>query len=526
MEILIIDLGAYAVKFLEVHMNRKEPAIMAHHQVFLERVRPQLAEDLTIEEIHQQTIQRYLSNNPFEGKIIYQLPEYLVTSRFLTLPIGNRRKAEMMIPFQLDENLPFPAGQIHTTTSISRVSAQETKALVTITQKETFDAIYESLRVHEIVPAVLTSELGIVHSFADAAEIAGPIALVDIGHESTKCYFIFNKQVVSNHLNFTAGSAVNEMLQTTYELDQDDASVYKHENAFFLTEDQYPTVSEDQAYFARLMKEVFQPLIHDLKRWEVGFRVKYGHPIDKMYLMGGSSQIKNFAPFLTEALGIEVEVYNPYSLCTCSTEPLKKPDQAAFALASMTAYAHKGKVVLPNFLHGAYRSSYSTNIPPQSTMFLFARLAILCLLLSAGLLVERYLFIAKEDQLITRQLGQEPFSNTERNLFRRSPDRLLTQLKTRTREQVQEVQLIQSAARTDALLPLTQLSGLLSSNQKVDLVLFRSMGQDVEAQFKSDDLEELETLSAHLLNLGLPGVFVEVDDNEKVLNLSFRGRSD
>lgn len=523
MNILIIDLGSYSVKFLEIVMNRKEPTLTSYHHVILSRVRPQLKSELTNEEIHLEIIQSYLEANPFDGKIIFQLPEFLVTSRFLSLPVGNRRKAEMMIPFQLDDNLPFPTTKAHYTTTLSKVSNTETRAQIAITELETFDALYHTLDGRNILPAVLTSELSIIQSFADAAQIAGPVALLDIGHETSKCYFIFDKQVISNHLSFTAGQSVDEMLMASYNLSQEDAVIYKHENAFFLTEAQYKGVSDEQKHFALLMKEVFQPLVQDIKRWEVGFRVKYGHPVEKILVTGASSRIKNLAPFLTEAIGIHTEIYNPYQLCDVS-EPLDREQQPSFALASMAAYAHKGKVALSNFLHGRYRSKYNTNIPVHSSTFVFTRVLVICLILSAMLLVEKFLFLQpKETSLNTMASRDANLTPAERNQFRRSPDRLLAQYRNRSRQVTQEVQLIQAAASTDALSALASLSAALTTNEKVDMVLFRSLDNNVEAIFKSEDIRELQLLSDHIATRGLPDLFVDLDEQAKELTISFRG---
>jgi general secretion pathway protein L len=524
MDVLIIDLGSYTIKFLQIFVDRKQVSILNHHLVYLDRVRPQLKPELTVLEIQHEIISSYLKNNPFEGKIIYQIPVDLTTSRFINLPVGNKRKAEMMIPFQLDDNLPFPSSQIHYTSTWSKTSQTESQSLISITELEFFQPYYETLLEKGILPAILTSELGLVHSFADAAEISGPAAFIDLGHTMSKCYFIFNKQVVSTHLSFIAGKSVNEMLAMTYQLSNEDAEVYKHENAYFLNKNQYETVSEEQAHFAKLMAQVFQPLVQDIKRWEVGFRVKYGHPVERIYLMGGTSQIKNLSSYLSEQIGIQVEIYNPYPLCVSSTEPVKKSNQSFFALASMAAFAHRGKVPISNFLHGVFKSKYSTNIPIHSTTFLFTRTLAISLFLCAILLVERVIFLEKQTIQITQQAREANLAGTDRTQFNRNPERLLSQLKTRSREIQQEVQLIQAASQTDAMLTLTQLSSSLGSNKAIDMTFFRSQDDTIEAKFNSLELEDLKTLQGHLEQMGLADVILDLDESKKELFLSFKGQ--
>lgn len=523
MEVLIIDLGGYAVKFLEVIQDRKQIHIVKQHQVIIDKIRPQLSEDMTIEEIHLHIMESYLRANPFEGKIITQISEHYVTSRYLTLPVGNRRKAEMMIPFQLDENLPFPSSKIHTTTSFSKSGPHETKALVNIAELEIFDALYHTMKAREILPAVLTTELSLVHSYADAAEIAGPVAIVDIGYETTKCYFLLNKQVVSNHISFTAGKSIDEMLKIAYEIEDQDAVIYKHENAFFLTDEQYDNVSEDQAHFARLMKETFQPLVQDLKRWDVGFRVKYGHRIEKVLITGGTSQINNIDNFLSQALGTHVEVYNPYQDLNLATEPLPESQQISYALSTMAAYGLKSKHPLANFLTGNYLSNYHTNIPPHSTGFIAARVFIICFFLSLGLIAERFLALNPQSTQLTRLGSASPvLDRAQKNIFIRKPELLASQYKNINKQITQEINTIQSSVKINALAPLAALSRSLSSNEKIDLIYFKGHNEFVEARFSSENLQDLETLSQHMQTLGLSGLESQIDDTNLRLEISFQ----
>jgi Tfp pilus assembly PilM family ATPase len=523
MRILVIDLGSYAVKFIETMVERKAIKILDQHSVVLEKVRPQLKGIETREELHFAIIKSYLETNEFEGKIYFQLPETLTTSRFLTLPVSQRRKAEMMIPFQLEENLPFPSGKIHTTSSLSKINNKETKAVVNIAELDTFDAYYEVLKTKDIIPAVLTSELSWIHSYAYVNNIDGPIALIDFGHETTKCYFIYNKQVVSNHISHIAGDSIDEMIAHTYSINPHEAVLYKHENCFLLTEQQYGGVDEEQAHFARLMKQTLQPLILELKRWEVGFRVKYGHPVEKILLTGGSANIHNAANFFTQVLNLPVEVFNPYKDMELTVPAIPNHNQLGFGLVSMAAKATLSKVEIANFLYGQYASDYNQNIPVYSTMFIATRALIICLLISFVLLGERFIFLNQQENEMDRRVSRESIlERNERAMFRRAPERLLTKYQSQNQKIEQEVSMISSALELNALTPLVRLSELLSSNENIDLIFFRSQDKFVEAKFKSEDINELETLRDFLLNSGFSELSSEINENDKVLEVSFR----
>lgn len=523
MRILVIDLGSYAVKFIEGVVERKSINVLDQHSVILDKVKPQLKGLETREELHFAIIRSYLDASGFEGKIYFQLPETLTTSRFLTLPVAQKRKAEMMIPFQLEENLPFPAGKTHITSSLTKINNKETKAVINISELDTFNAYYEVLKSKDIVPAVLTTELSWIHSYAHAQQIEGPIALVDFGHETTKCYFIYKKQVVSNHVSHIAGQAIDDMIAHTYSIEPDEAVLYKHENCFLLTDQQYQGVDEEQARFAQLMKQTLQPLILEVKRWEVGFRVKYGHPVEKILITGGSANIHNTANFFTQALNIPVESFNPYKDMELTVPAIPGQEQLGFGLVSMGTKASQSKVEVANFLYGQYASDYNQNIPIHSTTFIATRTLILCFLVSSILLMERFFILNETETTMDRRVSRESILNrSERAMFRRAPERLLTKYQRQNQKIEQEVSMISSALELNALSPLIQLSELLSSNENIDLIFFRSQDSFVEAQFKSEDLSELETLREFLLNSSFLELNTTIDETKKVLDISFR----
>lgn len=524
MNSLIIDIGTYAVKFLEIKNDRKAFKVVSQQCIELHKVKPQLPVETTTEDVQLHIVENYLANNPFDGKVYFQMPDEQTTSRFLTLPVGQRRKAEMMIPFQLEENLPFPASQIHTTSSLHKVSPKETKALINITQLETFDHFYEKLQSRDLVPAVLTTELSWMHSFAETEALEGPLAIIDIGHQSTKCYFIFNKQVVSNHISYFAGEAIDQMISTSYEIPEEDAIIYKHENCFFLTDQQYSEVDEEQSRFAKLMKQTIWPLILDIKRWEVGFRVKYGHPIEKVLITGGSANINNSVNFFTQALNMPVEIFNPYKDLELLCKPLKIEEQFVFSLSAIAAKATLSKTKISNFLYGQYTSSFNQNIPIHSTAFIFSRSLILCLIISATLLAERFFILNRQELAIDQRVTKESLlERNERNTFRIAPERLLTQFNRRNGLVEQEVNLISSALQLNALSPLVQLSSLLNTNKNIDLIYFRSQDKNVESKFASESLAELKTLKTFLERSAFTELFIFLNEEEKTLEANYRG---
>jgi len=523
MNILTVDIGTYSVKFLEVKLERKSVNVLDSQEVIIAKVQHQLPQDSTIEDVQYEIINSYLKQSGFEGKIIYQLPSEHSTSRYLDLPVNNRKKAEMMIPFQLDENLPYPITDIHYTSTLLK-KGQNFSALINIAKAEYFDKIYSDLQAKHILPALLTSELSVVQSCVEQMNLPANYCIIDIGHETTKAYFVHNRQVISNHTSHIAGSVIDNVIAQTYNISSEDAVLYKHENCFFLTENQYNEVDKDQQEFAKLMKQSFWPFILELKRWELGFRVKLGQPLEKIYITGGTSKINNIGNFISQAIATPVE---HLKIPNAVGVPQKEYDN--FGVGQLMALSQKAKTSPANFLVGDYSSGYSNNISLHSSSFIFTRALILCLFLISALFIERILFLEPEmkklDKKITKLLKNQSLriSQKVRKRYKRNPKRILSIVKKKNKQVKQEIKTIMAAAKVNAVSPLTQLSKTLQSNKLVSLEKFKSSYGEVNATFSSEDSKELEKMKTHLKSSSFTNLDIKLKKGAKTMIVKFEG---
>ena len=255
MNIIAIDRGSYSVKFIEGRVDRKSFQIDHVQEVTLDHIRAQHNDpNLTITDLQDDIIAAYLEQTPVEGKIISQIPAELITARFLDLPVTNKRKAEMMVPFQLDENLPYPTAMAHMTTTLEKYQTG-TWALVNIAKRDDFAAYFSHLKENGLLPSVLTSELSLYQSQASNFGPHASQCYLDIGHSGSKAYFVIDNRVVSTHLSHVGGELIDTLIAQTYQIPHDEAVAYKHQSAFFLTEGQYDQVNDEQRAFALTMKK-------------------------------------------------------------------------------------------------------------------------------------------------------------------------------------------------------------------------------------------------------------------------------
>lgn len=522
MNILAIDIGSYSVKFIEMKPERKNFLLVDKQEIILDEVQYHYPNISDTAELQREIISNFIHKKGHEYKIIFQIPSEMITTRYLEIPGTSKKKAEMIIPFQLDENLPYSLSSSHFSSRISK-NASHFDVLSNITQSTTFNDYYANFEGKDTQPTILTSEISVIQAYIEHIRMNETCCIVDMGHKTTKFYFIKNRQIVSNHISHVAGQTVNDVISKTYQISLDDAVIYKHANAFMLTDEQLNEVSPEQKEFALIMKQVFNPLISDLRRWEIGHRVKHGTAIDRIYILGGTSAINNLDNFIYYHLGIPVS-YAP-SITDFKGDYENKEN--TFLITKMMGIASRNPNSIINFLIGKYQVASSTFISLHSATFIGMRSLVLALIIIGGLSAEKILFLDKQEKALDskiKTLIKRPnlaISNNDRKSYVKTPNRILNLLKKKNKIITDEVSAIYSSQDVNALKSLSILSKLLTNNPEVSLEKFTSNGTEVEAKFTSQNPEILNSVAKTLKDAQLPAFSVKYGQNQTTLSVTF-----
>lgn len=528
MRLISIDLGSYSVKYLEFKTEKNKTVFTLAKETPLDSVgQPAGAEDAE-RELQLKAAKDMLEGAGDDCRVVMNVPSEMVTTRFLDLPVNNKKKAQMMIPFQLEEDIPFSLAQSHIASSI-RTEKTGSKALVNIAPKDEFGPFFEKLRERGLSPRILTSEDSVFQNFIKNNKEVLPqsFCVLDLGHETTKGYFYFENELVSIHKSYIAGKTLTQAIARNYKIEADEAALYKHQNSFFLTEDQYSQVNQNQKAFAELMDKTLSPLIHEFKRWEIGSRVLRGSAISEVFITGGTSNIKNIHNFLAEKIQVKtshLESFGPETDASAidSDEKFRRK----FSYANIQAQGYRDKSSLVNFLHGEYAIQGQSDLPLRSFAFIGTRALALTLLLAISFIAERF-FIHRDIAAVERSLSalsKNPaleMSARQRRIMRRQPETVYREMSRKEKAVEQEISVLQASADTNALSSLNRIADLVSG-MDVELLSYQGVsGGDFNAVFKAENLRELDRLDKRLNTSGVKNVFT--DRNESKLTLSLSG---
>lgn len=523
MHVLAIDVGSYSVKYISSFVEKRKVNHVEMSEIILRDYMNDHPDLLTLDA--QATIVQEIidSTARADTRIIFQVDNEMLTTRFLALPVKSKKKAELMLPFQLEEDIPFALSEIHYGYRMEAAKTQHF-ALVGLMRDSAFEAYYNTFKEKNALPNILTSEASTVENYFNQNPIAGPFCVLDIGHKTTKAYFFYNSRLIVTHVSYLGGTDINEMIAQTYKIDQDEAILYKHQNAFLLTTTQFDEVDQAQKDFATAMDKTLFPLISDFARWKVGFKVNYGLSLQSIFITGGTSNIKNIANYLTEKWDIKVVQLETFDKVEGEKIDLNPKNKSKYALANMMATGMKRKNRFINLLSGKFAQASAAEIPLHSFAFLGVRVAAVAAVLLVSLLAERF-FIERDVKFVNLKLNSVmknevlALNGRLRRSVATNPKPILDSLNKREKGIRQEISTIQSAIEIKALSPLVTISQLAASTQAT-LVEFKvSDSNEVTATFTAEAASELNNLKAQFERSALLDVVVEIDQKKLQLKL-------
>lgn len=530
MDVLCIDLGKYSVKFLSGRIERKEficddvmEEIVSEHLLPATDENADPSEDLL--EVQIELIRNFLENNPHIEKFVINLPNEFTTTRFLTVPVKSRKKAEQILPFQLEDELPFSLVDAH----LANLFIPQKDALYvisSITKKEIFNKLFFKLGENNIPAEGIVSEESVFQNIVAQEDLGDEVAILDIGHAETKCYMFHDKLLVDTQTSFLAGSVIDEVIQETYNISNEEAIIFKHQNSFFLTDDQIESVNKEQRDFALLMKRIFQTLVNDFKRWKVGYRLKTGKNITKVYICGGTTNIKNIENFLTQSFEISVTPLNALERTSISDLGLRKNELNILNKSFFLSSLFTNKKSVSDFVSGDYSSTIEGIIPLHSISFMGIRSLLVASLLLAVFILEG-VNLEKGIRFITREINpvlknpQLGISNRLRNSFRKSPQRVLSFIKNNQRQLKSEIETLKQVSQINALAPLSNLSDVIEKADAITIRSFETRNNQVLFTAYSDQIDLLEKLKNSLEAQSYDNLSIDLIDSQKLLKASY-----
>jgi Tfp pilus assembly PilM family ATPase len=540
MILVTVDFGTYSLKIVESKLNKKNiPIHLNHYEIPVsQEARPPLPgeekdEDQILKELpllkeQLESLRPYFEKLPENTKTVFQIPIDICSSRFIEVPIKQKKKAQLMVPFKLEEDIPFSLADINLCTNITKTDEGFYRSVASFVQTQTFESYYKKLKNFNTLPTFLTSEASCWSLLAERnSQVAESevYCILNIGHTKTIAYYFQKGTLVSYNISYSAGKSVDEMIKAEYGVDSKKAREFKHKNAFFLLESQYADVDTKQREFGEKMANSIEPLVQDFKRWELSFRLNYGENISKVFITGGSARIKNIENFLAHHLKRPVEFLDDVSVNFQSMN-IKRDKRLGLANANALSYFFSAKNIAHNFLTGIWANKRSGDFPIHSVSFLAVRLMILTIMISSVLIIKGY-FLGQNEKKSARNvqgiMSRPSLGLTQREKIslKKFPKRLLQKIDKKRKIQEKEYTELSSNLDSKSMQGLFLLSEKIKSPCQLTSYNDDSKGS-VSVVFQKCSPTEILNLENSLKTLNVKIKSLNAKTGQGSLEMSFK----
>ena len=163
---IAVDSGTYSLKILRFRVEKKKLFIESSDEIILDITNRtnEGEEENSLWNAQLLTLNEYLSQFTEDYQLVMNFKSDLVSTRFIKIPGKNKKRALMMLPFQIEEDFPFSLADCHYAESIE-VCEETSHITAGIIKKTSFEEFYVGLKSHNLSPRVLTYSVATYEQF-------------------------------------------------------------------------------------------------------------------------------------------------------------------------------------------------------------------------------------------------------------------------------------------------------------------------------------------------------------------------
>ena len=471
MRVLAIELGSWSVKAVETESRFRKFEILDFHEARL----PLRMDDP--KELYKEAIAQILAKLPSHpDKLVCSLPAPNLSMRFLNIPVKQKKKAEQMYQFELEDSLPF---KLEDTVVQHQIYPQKDSCLVfaAIAPNRFITNHLEYLKTVGIDPDWLTFDgMGLINLFgASLAQLenqpSGPTLIADIGHSKTIISIIDEGRIEAFRCFGWGGMAITKNIAITTGDPLEQAEDKKHQLDIGSASQGGEVLEATRQSLGFLLTELNHSLI--------AYRNSYKKSISAIKIAGGTGLLKGLPEFLSKQFGgVPCEVFSPANQFQLKEE-LRSPDSPRFVepWGRANVFSRKSPLLF-NFRRSGFGkqtslAELSTMLKDPNVIKLTKYVTALALILFVHVTASSY-FAGEERDKANEELKkvfQDTFRNAPKalkNTITSNPVQLKEYIEKKNKELDEKLKML-SKSRESMISYVKKITNSFPANVKVDV---------------------------------------------------------
>jgi type IV pilus assembly protein PilM len=329
MRILALELGSWSVKAVEIESRFRRFEVLDFHEVKLPL---KITEPI---QIYKEAVAEIFAKLPSHPeKVVVSLPAPNISTRFLNIPVKQRKKAEQMYRFELEDSLPFKLDD--TVVEHSIYTLKDSSLVFAAIAPNRFIATYlEFLKSIGLDPDWLTFDgMGLINLYisslqSEAPQTPGATLLIDMGHSKTTLSVVNEGRLEALRSVNWGGFAITKNIALTTGVPLEDADNEKQKIDL-----SKPDTSEISGELTAASLSALGALLTEINHSLIAYRNATKQTIGSIKIAGGTSLLKGLPEFLGQQLGnIPCSVFVPANLFPLKEELKTSTESTRFAEA-------------------------------------------------------------------------------------------------------------------------------------------------------------------------------------------------
>jgi type IV pilus assembly protein PilM len=241
-------------------------------------------------------------------KVVLGMGETQVFSRILEFPKMKEEELAEALPWEAEQVIPMPLEKVNLDWQVLKTvtAADGTEKIKVLMIAAPISLIQKYQKITELAGLeliVLETEL-LAASRVLVGQDCAPTIIVDIGYNSTD-FGIVNKGTLAFTRSIpTSGGALTRVIASSLSMDIAQADQYKM--TYGLLSDQL------EGKIGKIISPVVKVIIDEVKKVQLFWNSNENEAIKSIILYGGSANLPGLTTLLNQALGIEVQIGNPF----------------------------------------------------------------------------------------------------------------------------------------------------------------------------------------------------------------------
>ena len=316
-----IDIGTSSIKIVELSLWGERRKLENYGEIEVSALykKPFRTFEKSTLLLSNQNISRVIKAIIEEAKIktrqaIFSIPDFSSFFTNFDLPPMTKEELSQAVVYEARRHVPLPLGEVTLDWQVigGRISNREkteVKILLVAVPNEVINQYQEISEISGLELFALEAEVfGLLRSLVREEE-KKPIALVDIGAQTTTCSVIDNKILKTSHSFDLSGNELTEVVSKSLGIDYKRAENLKKK--YGILAGQRPDIEKEG------IREILLPLIdiilREIEKVSKNFYLTERKEIQKVILAGSSALIPGLKEYFQTSLKKEIEIANPFS---------------------------------------------------------------------------------------------------------------------------------------------------------------------------------------------------------------------